>query len=179
VGKTFLSLPIAQALNAESSTLIRASSTDTWISVLQSFHGPAGPGGASFTGSSLPHQPSNAAQFLTSARQVLDDVRQRGKRALIVQGAVSTCRHCSMGLCNSPPARLATRAALVCRSACARRCCTSAANMLIPSGILLSSTRSCPSYPAFEVTYLTGEPFLCHRYRQQGQAPLLPYVGVV
>jgi len=52
----------------------------------------------------LPDQQSSAAQFLTVARQVLDELRQRGKRALIVAGSGLYLQALLYGLMPAPTA---------------------------------------------------------------------------
>src|SRR5438034_8233588 len=82
VGKTALSLPIAQALDAE---IVNVDSRQSYRymdigtakpSAAQQAHVPH-----HLLDLFLPDQKSSAAQFLTIARQVLDDLEQRGKRA--------------------------------------------------------------------------------------------------
>src|SRR6266849_7214724 len=88
VGKTALALPIAQALDAE---IINVDSRQIYrymdIGTAKPSMAQQAQVAHHLLAFLLPHQPSNAAQFLTSARQVLDDIRQRGKRALIVAGS--------------------------------------------------------------------------------------------
>src|ERR1700741_4163520 len=87
VGKTALSLPIAQVLDAE---IVNIDSRQLYRYM---DIGTAKPSAAQqaqvphhLLDLLLPDQQSSAARFLTIARQVLDEVRQRGKRALIVAG---------------------------------------------------------------------------------------------
>ena len=85
VGKTALSLPVAQALQAEvlnvdSRQLYRYMDIGTAKPTLaQRAHIPH-----HLLDLLCPDQPTNAAQFMNAARLALDDVQSRGKRVLIV-----------------------------------------------------------------------------------------------
>src|SRR5215510_16510229 len=88
VGKTALSLPIAQALQAE---IVNVDSRQLYRYM---DIGTAKPTPAQrcqvphhLLDLLLPDQQTNAAHFLQAARQTLDDLWQRGQRALIVAGS--------------------------------------------------------------------------------------------
>ena len=135
VGKTALSLPIAQALDAE---IVNVDSRQLYrymdIGTAKPSMAQQAQVAHHLLDLLLPHQPSNAAQFLTSARQVLDDVRQRGKRVLIVAGSGLYLQALLYGLMPAPPAYAPLRRALhVCMISMARRRCTGASSMSIPS----------------------------------------------
>jgi tRNA dimethylallyltransferase len=181
VGKTVLSLPIAQALDAE---IVNVDSRQIYRHM---DIGTAKPSMAQQAQVShhlldllLPHQPSSAAQFLTIARQVLDDLRQRGKRALIVAGSGLYLQALLYGLMPAPTAYAPLRRAL---HLYADQHGTSALHRRLQHVDPVAASFYHPHdrvrlIRALEVTYLTGEPFSLHRHRHQGQAPLLPYVGV-
>src|SRR5437899_13004937 len=84
VGKTALSLPIAQALDAE---IVNVDSRQLYrymdIGTAKPSMAQQAQVAHHLLDLLLPHQPSNAAQFVTSARKLLEATRQRGKRAPI------------------------------------------------------------------------------------------------
>ena len=182
VGKTALSLPIAQALDAE---IINVDSRQLYrymdIGTAKPSIAQQAQVAHHLLDLLLPHQPSNAAQFLTSARQVLDTVRQRGKRVLIVAGSGLYLQALLYGLMPAPPAYPPLRRAL---RVYADQHGTPALHRRLqyvdPPGGLFSyhPHDRVRLIRALEVTYLTGEPFSLHRYRHQGHEPLFPYVGV-
>jgi tRNA dimethylallyltransferase len=181
VGKTALSLPIAQALNAE---IINVDSRQLYRYM---DIGTAKPSRAQqaqvvhhLLDLLLPHQPSNAAQFLASARQVLADIRQRGKRVLIVAGSGLYLQALLYGLMPAPPAYPPLRRAL---HVYADQHGTPALHRRLQYVDPVAASSYHPHdrvrlIRALEVTYLTGEPFSLHRDRHQGQEPLLPYVSI-
>jgi len=181
VGKTVLSLPIAQELDAE---IVNVDSRQLYRYM---DIGTAKPSPAQqaqvvhhLLDLLLPHQPSNAAQFVTSAQQVLEDVRQRGKRVLIVAGSGLYLQALLYGLMPAPPAYAPLRRAL---HLYADHHGTPALHRRLQHVDPVAASSYHPHdrirlIRALEVTYLTGEPFSLHRYRHQGQAPLFSYVGV-
>ena len=135
VGKTALSLPIAQALDAE---IVNVDSRQLYrymdIGTAKPSMAQQAQVAHHLLDLLLPHQPSNAAQFLMSARQVLDDVRQRGKRALIVAGSGLYLQALLYGLMPVPqPTRLCDARCTYMPTSMARRRCTGASSMSIPS----------------------------------------------
>ena len=113
VGKTALALPVAQALDAE---IVNVDSRQLYrymdIGTAKPSMAQQAQVAHHLLDLLLPHQPSSAAQFLTSARQVLNDVRQRGKRALIVAGSGLYLQALLYGLMPVPPAYAPLRRAL-------------------------------------------------------------------
>ena len=181
VGKTALSLPIAQALDAE---IVNVDSRQLYRHM---DIGTAKPSAAQqaqvphhLLDLLLPNQQSSAAQFLTVARQVLDNLRQRGKRALIVAGSGLYLQALLYGLMPVPTAYGPLRRAL---HMYADRCGTPALHRRLQHVDPVAASFYHPHdrvrlVRALEVTYLTGEPFSLHRQRHQGQEPLLPYIGL-
>jgi len=181
VGKTALSLPIAQALDAE---IVNVDSRQIYRYM---DIGTAKPSLAQqaqvphhLLDLLLPHQPSNAAQFLLSARQVLEAIRQRGKRVLMVAGSGLYLQALLYGLIPAPPACAPLRRVL---HLYADQHGTPALHRRLQHIDPVAASSYHPHdrvrlIRALEVTYLTGEPFSLHRYRHQGQEPLFPYVGV-
>jgi tRNA dimethylallyltransferase len=181
VGKTALSLPIAQALDAE---IVNVDSRQLYRYM---DIGTAKPSIAQqaqvrhhLLDLLLPHQPSSAAQFVTSARQVLDDIRQRGKRALLVAGSGLYLQALLYGLMPAPTAYAPLRRAL---HRYADQHGTPALHRRLQQVDPVAASFYHPHdrvrlIRALEVTYLTGEPFSRHCDRHQGQAPLFSYVGV-
>ena len=181
VGKTALSLPIAQALDAE---IINVDSRQIYR------HMDIGTAKPSMAQQAqvphhlldllLPHQPSSAAQFVTSAWQILDNIRQRGKRALIVAGSGLYLQALLYGLMPAPPAYAPLRRAL---HTYADQHGTPALHRRLQHVDPVAASSYHPHdrvrlIRALEVTYLTGEPFSLHCHRHQGREPLFPYVGV-
>jgi tRNA dimethylallyltransferase len=181
VGKTALSLPIAQALDAEivnvdSRQLYRYMDIGTAKpSAMQQAQVPH-----HLLDLLLPDQQSSAAQFLTVARQVLDELRQRRKRALIVAGSGLYLQALLYGLIPAPAAYEPLRRAL---HMYADRYGTPALHWRLQHVDPIAAASYHPHdrvrlVRALEVTYLTGEPFSLQRQRHQGQEPMLPYIGI-
>ena len=181
VGKTALSLPIAQELDAE---IVNVDSRQLYrymdIGTAKPSLAQQAQVAHHLLDLLLPHQPSNAAQFLTSARQVLDDVRQRGKRVLIVAGSGLYLQALLYGLMPAPPAYAPLRRAL---HWYADQHGTPALHRRLQHVDPVAASSYHPHdrirlIRALEVTYLTGEPFSLHCNRHQGEEPLLSYIGV-
>jgi tRNA dimethylallyltransferase len=181
VGKTALSLPIAQALGAE---IVNVDSRQIYK------HMDIGTAKPSLAQQAqvphhlldllLPHQKSSAAQFATAARQVLDELRQRGKRALIVAGSGLYLQALLYGLMPAPAAYEPLRRVL---HMYADQHGTSALYRRLQQVDPVAAASYHPHdrvrlIRALEVTYLTGEPFSRHCRRHQAQEPFLPYVGI-
>src|SRR5215470_4750754 len=181
VGKTVLSLPIAQALGAE---IVNVDSRQLYK------HMDIGTAKPSLAQQAqvphhlldllLPHQKSSAAQFATAAHQVLDELRQRRKRALLVAGSGLYLQALLYGLMPAPAAYEPLRRVL-------HRYADHHGTAALYRRLQQVDPVAASSYHphdrvrlirALEVTYLTGEPFSCHCRRHQGQAPVLPYVGI-
>jgi tRNA dimethylallyltransferase len=128
----------------------------------------------------LPDQQSTAAQFCITAREVLAEVQQRGKRALLVAGSGLYLQALLYGLMPAPAAHAPLRRAL---HAYADRCGTPALHRCLQK---LDPAAAQQYHPhdrvrlvrALEVTYLTGEPFSVHQRRHQQHGPAYPYVGI-
>ena len=181
VGKTALSLPIAQALDAE---IVNVDSRQLYrymdIGTAKPSMAQQAQVAHHLLDLLLPHQPSNTAQFVTSARQVLEAVRQRGKRALIVAGSGLYLKALLYGLMPAPPAYAPLRRAL---HVYADQHGTPALHRRLQQVDPVAAASYHPHdrvrlIRALEVTYLTGKPFSLHCDRHQGQEPLFPYVAV-
>lgn len=181
VGKTALSLPLAQALGAE---IVNVDSRQIYKYM---DIGTAKPSLAQqaqvphhLLDLLLPHQKSSAAQFAAAARQVLDELRQREKRALLVAGSGLYLQALLYGLMPAPAAYEPLRRVL---HKYANQHGSSALHRRLQHVDPVAASFYHPHdrvrlIRALEVTYLTGEPFSRHCHRHQGQAPVLPYVGV-
>src|SRR5262249_27539569 len=127
-----------------------------------------------------PDQKSNAAQFATAARQVLAELQQRGKRALLVAGSGPYLQALLSGLMPAPAAYEPLRRVL---HSYADRHGTAALHRRLQQVDPVAAASYHPHdrvrlIRALEVTYLTGEPFSRHCCRHQGREPVLPYVGI-
>jgi tRNA dimethylallyltransferase len=181
VGKTALSLPIAQALGAE---IVNVDSRQIYK------HMDIGTAKPSLAQQAqvphhlldllLPHQKSSAAQFAAAARQVLDELRQREQRALLVAGSGLYLQALLYGLMPAPAAYEPLRRVL---HRYADQHGTAALHRRLQHVDPVAAAFYHPHdrvrlIRALEVTYLTGEPFSRHCQRHQGQKPVLPYVGI-
>jgi tRNA dimethylallyltransferase len=181
VGKTALSLPIAQALQAEilnvdSRQLYRymdiGTAKPTCVQRRQVPH--------HLLDLLSPDQATNAAQFRQAALGALADIHQRGKRALVVAGSGLYLQALLYGLMPVPAAHASLRHAL---HAQAERHGTAVLHRWLAR---LDPAAAALYHPhdrlrlvrALEVIYLTGEPFSVHRLRHQQQGPLFPFVAV-
>lgn len=181
VGKTALSISLAQALQAEivnvdSRQLYRhmdiGTAKPTLAQQAQVRH--------HLLDLLLPQQQNSAAQFVTVARQVLHDLDNRGVRALVIAGSGLYLQALLYGLMAVPPAHTPLRHALQTYAerygspALHRRLQhvdPNAAGYYHPHD-LLRIVR------ALEVFYLTGTPFSVHQRRHGRQQPLYPYIGI-
>jgi tRNA dimethylallyltransferase len=181
VGKTALSLPIARALQAE---IVNVDSRQLYRYM---DIGTAKPTPAQrrqvphhLLDLLLPDQKTSAAHFLLAARQTLEDLRQRGKRALIVAGSGLYLRALLYGLMPVPAAYAPLRQEL---HAYADRHGTHALHRRLQEVDPAAAAQYHPHdrvrlVRALEVTYLTGEPFSLHQRRHQHQGQVYPYVGI-
>ena len=128
----------------------------------------------------LPDQPGTAAQCADLARLALEDIRRRGRRAVIVAGSGLYLRALLYGLVPVPAAHAPLRAELC---AYADRHGNTALHALLKRADPTAAT-ACHAHDrvrvvrALEVTYLTGVPFSEHCSRHQVCKPLYPYVGI-
>ena len=181
VGKTALSLPIAQALHAEilnvdSRQLYRymdiGTAKPTWTQRQQVRH--------HLLDLLSPDQSTSAAQFRQTAACALADIRNRGKRALVVAGSGLYLQALLYGLMPVPAAQAPLRQAFHTH---ADRHGTHVLHRWLAR---LDPDAAALYHPhdrlrlvrALEVIFLTGEPFSAHRRRHQQQGPLLPFVAV-
>lgn len=183
VGKTALSLPLAQMLQAE---ILNVDSRQMYRYM---DIGTAKPTVAQR--SLVPHhlidvlspdQTNNAVQFLEAAQKVIDDIRQRGRRVLVVAGSGLYLQALLYGLMPAPPAQTALRAAF---HAYAERYGTPALHQRLGQVDPEAARHYHPHdrvriIRALEVMYSTGEPFSlhCQRHQQHSHAPILPYIGI-
>jgi tRNA dimethylallyltransferase len=129
----------------------------------------------------LPDQSSTAAQFLTAAREAIDDIQRRGRRVLIVAGSGLYLQALLYGLMPAPAAHAALRAEL---HAYADRYGTPALHQRLQRVDPVAAAHYHPHdrirlVRALEVTYLTGEPFSVHCQRhQESRQPAYPFVGI-
>jgi tRNA dimethylallyltransferase len=181
VGKTVLSLPLAQALQAEI-VCVDSRQLYRFMDI-----GTAKPTPAEqrvvphhLLDILLPHQKSTAAQFLVEACDVLRDLQRRGKRALLVAGSGLYLRAILYGLMPVPAANEPLRQEL---HTYAQRYGTPALHHRLQQ---LDPAAASQYHPhdrvrvvrALEVTLLTGEPFSVHQARHQRQGPVYPYIGI-
>ncbi len=128
----------------------------------------------------LPDQSGNAAKCADLARQALDDIRGRGRRAVLVAGSGLYLQALLYGLMPVPPANALLRAELC---AYADRHGNAALHTLLqradPTAAATCHVKDrVRVVRALEVTYLTGVPFSEHCSRHQMHKPLYPYVGI-
>lgn len=181
VGKTALSLPIAQALDAE---IVNVDSRQIYQYMDIGTAKPTPFQRAQVPHHLLdllpPHQKSDAARFLEAASQVLDDLQRRRKRALIVAGSGLYLRALLYGLMPVPAAHEPLRQDL---HAYADRYGAPALHSRLQQVDSVAASQYHPHdrvrvIRALEVTYLTGEPFSNHQRRHQCQGQVSPYVGI-
>mgnify|MGYP003393253163 CR=1 FL=1 len=182
VGKTALSLPVAEALGAE---IVNVDSRQLYrymdIGTAKPSHAEQQRVPHHLLDLLMPHEKSNAARFLSAAQGALEVVRQCGKRVLIVAGSGLYLQALLFGLMPAPAACEPLRRVL--RSYAERR-----GTPALHRRLQLVDPAAALSYHphdrtrlirALEVTYLTGEPFSRHRERHQAQQPAYLYTGVV
>lgn len=180
VGKTALSLPIARALDAE---IVNIDSRQIYRYMTIGTAKPTASQCAQvphhLIDLLLPDQRSSAALFVEAAVQVIDNLRQRGKRPLIVAGSGLYLHALLYGLMAAPAANESLRSAL---HTYADRYGTTALYHRLQAVDPLAAAGYHPHdrirlVRALEVTYLTGEPFSSHMQRHQQQPPLYHYRG--
>jgi tRNA dimethylallyltransferase len=181
VGKTALSLPLAQALQAEI-VCVDSRQLYRFMDI-----GTAKPTSAEqrvvphhLLDILSPHQQSTAAQFLVAAREVLHDLQRRGKRALLVAGSGLYLRAILYGLMPAPAADESLRQEL---HAYAEQYGPPALHHRLQQLDPVAAGQYHPHdrlrvVRALEVTLLTGEPFSVHQARHQRQGPVYPYIGI-
>ena len=181
VGKTALSIPVAQALQAE---IVNVDSRQLYRYMQI---GTAKPTLAEQTQVRhhlldllTPDQTTNAAAFAKAAEQTLQDILRRGKRPLIVAGSGLYLQVLLYGLMSAPSAHGPLRAFL---RAYADRHGVPA----LHGWLQRLDPKAADDYHrhdririvrALEVTLLTGTPFSTHRCRHRQQGPRYAYVAV-
>lgn len=181
VGKTAISLPVAEALQAEvlnvdSRQLYRymdiGTAKPTWAQRTRIPH--------HLLDLLTPDERSTAAQFMVAARQVVDEVQARGKRVLVVAGSGLYLQALLYGLMPAPSAHEPLRAALRTRAEHeGTRELHRWLQRLDPDLATQYHPNDCIRLiRALEVILLTGQPFSVHRRRHEAQGPRYPYVAV-
>lgn len=181
VGKTAISIPVAQALQAE---ILNIDSRQLYRQMQIGTAKPTRVERAQVRHHLLdllaPDQTTNAAAFVRAAEQALEDIRRRGKHPLIVAGSGLYLQALLYGLMPVPAAHLLLRGVL---RAYADRHGTPALHRwlerLDPEAAAAYHAHDCIRIVrALEVTFLTGVPFSTHRRRHQQQGARYPYVAV-
>jgi tRNA dimethylallyltransferase len=181
VGKTAISIPVAQALQAE---ILNVDSRQLYryMQIGTAKPTPLEQGRVRHHLLDLldPDQTTNAAAFVRAAEHVLHDVRKRGKHPLIVAGSGLYLQALLYGLMPAPAAHAPLRQVLR----------TYADRHGIPAlhrWLQRLDPKAAAAYHAhdgvrivraLEVTFLTGVPFSTHRHRHQQQGPRYPYVAI-
>ena len=181
VGKTALSLRLAQAIHAE---IVNIDSRQMYrymdIGTAKPTPSQQAEVPHHLLDVFLPDQLSNAAQCADLARHAIDDIRRRGQRIVIVSGSGLYLQALLYGLMPVPSANGPLRAEL---SAYAGRHGNTALHTLLQRADPVAAA-TCHAHDrvrvvrALEVTYLTGVPFSAHRSRHRTHDPLYPYVGI-
>lgn len=182
VGKTALSLPVAEALQAE---IVNVDSRQLYryMDIGTAKPSPGQRTHIPHHGLDLlfPHEKSTAAHFLTAAQRAIEDIQQRGKRVLIVAGSGLYLQALLYGLMPAPPACVPLRRLL-------QRYADGHGNEALYRRLQVVDPVAAASYHphdrtrlirALEVTYLTGLPFSQHRACHQAQPSVVPHVGLV
>lgn len=181
VGKTALSILVAQALQAE---ILNVDSRQLYRHMQIGTTKPTPAEQAQVRHHLLdlldPDQTINAAAFAQVAEQALQEIRARGKRPLIVAGSGLYLQAILYGLMAAPAANASLREVL---RAYADRHGTPALHRwlqrLDPIAAADYHARDrIRIVRALEVTFLTGVPFSTHRHRHRQQGPRYPYVAV-
>ena len=180
VGKTSLSLPVAEALKAE---IVNVDSRQLYRYMDIGTAKPTPEQQARvphhLLDLLLPHQKTDAAQFVTVARQTIDQLLQRGRRVVVVAGSGLYLQALLYSLMPTPASSEALRQELYTYAddygpyALHRRLQAidpEAARVYHPHDRVRVVR-------AIEVTYLTGEPFSVHCRRHRHDRPYYPYVG--
>jgi len=181
VGKTAISIPVAQALQAE---ILNVDSRQLYrhMQIGTAKPTPLEQGQVRHHLLDLldPDQTINAAAFVRAAEQALEDIHTRGKRPLIVAGSGLYLQALLYGLMPVPAAHAPLREVL---RTYAERHGTPALHRwlqrLDPVAAADYHAHDCVRIVrALEVTFLTGVPFSTHRHQHRQQGPRYPYVAV-
>ncbi|ETW99892.1 MAG: hypothetical protein ETSY1_13200 [Candidatus Entotheonella factor] len=181
VGKTALSIPVAQALRAE---ILNVDSRQLYQHMQIGTAKPTSAEQAQVRHHLLdllaPDQRTNAAAFVRMAERALRDVRTRGKHPLIVAGSGLYLQGLLYGFMPVPAAHDPLRAVL-------RTYADQHGTPALHRWLLRLDPEAAADYHAhdririvraLEVTLLTGVPFSTHRHRHQQQGARYPYVAV-
>ncbi len=181
VGKTAISIPVAQALQAE---VLNVDSRQLYRHMQIGTAKPTPAERAQVRHHLLdlldPDQTINAAVFVRAAEDALQAVRAQGKQPLIVAGSGLYLQALLYGLMPAPAAHPALREVL---RTYAERHGTPALHRWLQR---LDPVAAADYHGhdrvrivrALEVTFLTGVPFSTHRHRHRQQGPCYPYVAV-
>lgn len=181
VGKTAISIPVAQQLQAE---ILNVDSRQLYRYMPIGTAKPTAAEQAQVRHHLLnllsPDQTTSAAEFVQAAEHALQDVRQRGGSPLIVAGSGLYLQALLYGLMPVPAAHPPLRGIL---RAYADRHGTPALHRWLQR---LDPVAAADYHPhdrirvvrAIEVTFLTGVPFSTHRQRHRQQGPRYPYVAI-
>jgi tRNA dimethylallyltransferase len=181
VGKTAISIPVAQALQAE---ILNVDSRQLYrhMEIGTAKPTPVQQGQVRHHLLDLldPDQTTNAAAFARVAEEALRDIQKRGKHPLIVAGSGLYLQALLYGLMPAPAAHPPLREVL---RTYADRHGTPALHRwlqrLDPRAAADYHAHDCIRIVrALEVTFLTGVPFSTHRHCHQQQGPRYPYVAV-
>lgn len=181
VGKTAISIPVAQALQAE---ILNVDSRQLYRHMPIGTAQPTPAERAQVRHHLLdlldPDQITTAAAFGQAAEHALQDIRERGKHPLIVAGSGLYLQALLYGLMPTPAAHAPLREVL---RTYADRHGTPALHRwlqrLDPKAAADYHVRDrIRIVRALEVTFLTGVPFSTHRHRHQQRGPRYPYVAV-
>lgn len=181
VGKTALSVPLAQALDAD---IVNVDSRQLYRYMDIGTAKPSAAEQAQVPHHLLdllcPNEPTSAAQFVVQADVVLTTLAQRGRRALLVAGSGLYVQALLHGLMPAPAAYAPLRQTL---HAYAERHGTRALHRRLQQVDPDAASAYHPNdrlrvTRALEVTYLTGEPFSQHCQRHQQHVARWPYIAV-
>jgi tRNA dimethylallyltransferase len=181
VGKTAISIPVAQALQAE---ILNIDSRQLYRHMQIGTAKPTSREQGQVRHHLLdlldPDQTTNAAAFLQAAEQALQDVRKRGKHPLIVAGSGLYLQALLFGLMPAPAAHAPLREAL---QTYADRHGTPALHRWLQrldprAAADYHAHDRIRSIRALEVIFLTGVPFSTHRHLHQQQGPRYSYVAI-
>ena len=181
VGKTAISIPVAQALQAE---ILNVDSRQLYRHMQIGTAKPTPAEQAQVRHHLLdwldPDQITTAAAFARAAEDALQDIQNRGKHPLIVAGSGLYLQALLYGLMPVPAAHAPLRQVL-------RTYADRHGTPALHRWLQRLDPKAAADYHvhdririvrALEVTFLTGVPFSTHRHRHQQQGPRYSYVAV-
>lgn len=181
VGKTAISIPVAQQLQAE---ILNVDSRQLYRHMHIGTAKPTAAEQAQVRHHLLdlltPDQTVSAAEFVRAAEHALSEIQQQGKRPLIVAGSGLYLQALLYGLMPVPPAHPPLRKVL---RAYADRHGTPALHRWLQRLDPIAATDYHPHdrvriVRAIEITMLTGVRFSIHRQRHQQRGARYPYVAI-